>query len=1191
MISVGSYFYAFQLAAEGINVNVNDEDNNFALKYVVMKNDVNNTKALVETYKADINKKDKLSRTVLHYAINNSSPRIDSTSEMENLLLDYGADVNACDIRGRTPLHYSFVKINNWQDYSVIDPIEVVTTLCSKKEINIDVQDAWGKSPLHYAAQRSSTISSIFLLNRGANLERKDKYGNTPLAIAFLYSHPDYAITLIERNANVSELVNPEIPEPEIPKKPAKVVPQFVVNEENEDEDEECANVMYNNNQFGQDPYNQNFALQNQAANFGFQQMNQGFGFGQSYPNYGNQQQFNRNLTVTGNAMSMFRIGIRMGWQGLLYLLIDKNYDYMLAMEDALSEAKYQLLLNLLKKTSKDSVVQHFNSKHQNLMHTLAMHGGNASHQQLNAIYSQFLKRGVEHMAVDIYGRTALHYAVIAKNYTMTNILLNSKYDPNLEDKERETPLSLLIKGNGIAGYETILKALLFAGANLNIKYKETYYNKVHQGDIVLKEEYFTTPLIHLVRYILTKSPFGRNIWELLRNFLERGADTMLLDSDGRDIFIYTALENSREMLEYLIKYTRNHNPKAVDRFGKTAMHYAVRQYEIGSYQNVEILEIFIESNFEYQIPDSEGLTPVHYAAAQSNGRMAKIFKKHKIAVPQMAGVKWPPNIRKIENWPLEVNFHEDAEKYLKQVEDILENEVEKPKAKVDSIGNEGEPLEVVYDDNKEPYDAYMNKVDLKNGLYGQYVFYRMQLIRNTNRDVYIVYTRWGRIGEDGMFQKTPFGSLEEATEDFAKVFKSKTGNDWAKRSDFHKQRKKYVLMAIKEKFLHYKQLIKPIDFKHMKVKTQLSKPIKKLMKAILNVSIYEQAMSGYGLDIEALPVSKLKKETLKECQDLLESMKGIVKSIEAERVKGLEAKAEILEDLYNQINDISSRYYEIIPQSQYKTSRPPPLSSQEQINTQFTLIEDLINIEAASKILLAAQSKMNEINPLDYCLKALGVDLEVIQQFTQEYDIIKKYIDRSSNEDDGYQHMNLKNIFRLQRRGENERFIPYIGMENRWLLFHGSKTSNFIGILSQGLRIAPPNAAITGWAFGKGIYFADMFAKSAGYCYTYQPGKGDLLMLICEVALGKMSNVTAATFTNEAAPAGYDSIRARGARGPNMDKKLYLEDGSQVPFGEIQNNRDDPRGSYLAHNEYVIFNQEQVKMRYLIQWTQKNNC
>ena len=42
-------------------------------------------------------------------------------------------------------------------------------------------------------------------------------------------------------------------------------------------------------------------------------------------------------------------------------------------------------------------------------------------------------------------------------------------------------------------------------------------------------------------------------------------------------------------------------------------------------------------------------------------------------------------------------------------------------------------------------------------------------------------------------------------------------------------------------------------------------------------------------------------------------------------------------------------------------------------------------------------------------------------------------------------------------------------------LLWHGSRTTNFAGILQQGLRIAPPEAPVNGYMFGKGVYFADV--------------------------------------------------------------------------------------------------------------------
>ena len=50
-------------------------------------------------------------------------------------------------------------------------------------------------------------------------------------------------------------------------------------------------------------------------------------------------------------------------------------------------------------------------------------------------------------------------------------------------------------------------------------------------------------------------------------------------------------------------------------------------------------------------------------------------------------------------------------------------------------------------------------------------------------------------------------------------------------------------------------------------------------------------------------------------------------------------------------------------------------------------------------------------------------------------------------------------------RRG----YPPNVRPNGRQLLWHGSRLTNFVGILSQGLRIAPPEAPVTGYMFGKG--------------------------------------------------------------------------------------------------------------------------
>lgn len=71
--------------------------------------------------------------------------------------------------------------------------------------------------------------------------------------------------------------------------------------------------------------------------------------------------------------------------------------------------------------------------------------------------------------------------------------------------------------------------------------------------------------------------------------------------------------------------------------------------------------------------------------------------------------------------------------------------------------------------------------------------------------------------------------------------------------------------------------------------------------------------------------------------------------------------------------------------------------------------------------------------------------------------------------------------------------------MTNKLLLWHGSGIGNFVGIISSGMRITPG----AGGLFGRGLYFADMIAKSQGYCSVE---KNTALAVLCEVALGNMN-------------------------------------------------------------------------------------
>lgn len=165
--------------------------------------------------------------------------------------------------------------------------------------------------------------------------------------------------------------------------------------------------------------------------------------------------------------------------------------------------------------------------------------------------------------------------------------------------------------------------------------------------------------------------------------------------------------------------------------------------------------------------------------------------------------------------------------------------------------------------------------------------------------------------------------------------------------------------------------------------------------------------------------------------------------------------------------------------------------------------------------------------------------------------------------------------VFSVKREEELDRYRKDLG--NKMMLWHGSRLSNYVGILSEGLKIAPFEAPTTGYMFGKGIYFADIVSKSANYCKPKDLNEG--LLLICEVALGKMQNKLVADFNAHNLPEGYHSTHGIGKYAPSSGEQLddiYVPNGPIAPTGT--------ESASLQYNEYVVYNREQVLCRYLVQ-------
>lgn len=161
------------------------------------------------------------------------------------------------------------------------------------------------------------------------------------------------------------------------------------------------------------------------------------------------------------------------------------------------------------------------------------------------------------------------------------------------------------------------------------------------------------------------------------------------------------------------------------------------------------------------------------------------------------------------------------------------------------------------------------------------------------------------------------------------------------------------------------------------------------------------------------------------------------------------------------------------------------------------------MELEVAYSLMKSSGSE----HTVDSYYKQLKTEVGVLDKNSEEFAVIQEYVQNTHAETHRSYELVVEDVYTIKRQGEDKRFKPFKKLHNHKLLWHGSRVTNFAGILSQGLRIAPPEAPVTGYMFGKGIYFADMVSKSANYCNTHAlDPKG--LLLLCDVALGNVSKL-----------------------------------------------------------------------------------
>ena len=202
-------------------------------------------------------------------------------------------------------------------------------------------------------------------------------------------------------------------------------------------------------------------------------------------------------------------------------------------------------------------------------------------------------------------------------------------------------------------------------------------------------------------------------------------------------------------------------------------------------------------------------------------------------------------------------------------------------------------------------------------------------------------------------------------------------------------------------------------------------------------------------------------------------------------------------------------------------------------------------------------------MNPVDTNYGQLRCHINQLQSSSPTYQMIERYLHATQE----HLHLDIVDCFEVERFGESAVYNPN-NLGNKKLLWHGSRFSNFVGILSQGMRIAPPEAPIAGHLFGKGVYFADLIGKSFGYARP-EISNGIGTFVLCEVACGTPRPLNRPDYNASSLPAGCHSTHAVGVRRPKPSGSEWFEGDIEVPMGQVE---DYPSGG-MGCNEFVVYN------------------
>jgi poly [ADP-ribose] polymerase len=178
------------------------------------------------------------------------------------------------------------------------------------------------------------------------------------------------------------------------------------------------------------------------------------------------------------------------------------------------------------------------------------------------------------------------------------------------------------------------------------------------------------------------------------------------------------------------------------------------------------------------------------------------------------------------------------------------------------------------------------------------------------------------------------------------------------------------------------------------------------------------------------------------------------------------------------------------------------------------------------------------------------SVELNVIDD-RKEIDRIRQYYERTKKAmHQSYRYV-LKKVYQVHIttvRGAFEKHGRKVG--NIRELFHGTKCSNCLSILKQGLIIPPATSShCTGRLYGNGVYASDISSKALNYATNFWTGGGNtsrIFMFLVDFAMGRIYYPDG-KYGVSYPVSGYDSTFAKAGVSGVYNNEMIVYDTKQV--------------------------------------------